>query len=140
MADDDSDKTEDPTGKRLGEAREKGQVGKSREVDHWFMLLAITLVIFIFGPRMGSDIKDTLIIYIAQTNQIPVDQNALQGLFWHLAGKLALILAPSIALLFVAGVGSAPGSCARPSPRQCLERAMSPAASRDSSAQPSAAV
>jgi len=106
MADSDSDKTEDPTGKRLGEAREKGQVGKSREVDHWFMLLAITLVIFIFGPRMGSDLKDMLIIFIAQTNQIPVDQNALQDIFLRLATKLALMLAPSIALLFVAGVGS----------------------------------
>jgi flagellar biosynthesis protein FlhB len=106
MADADSDKTEEPTGKRLGEAREKGQVGKSREVDHWFMLLAITLVIFIFGPKMGSNLKDTLIVFIAQTNQIPVDQNALQGLFWNLAGKIALTLAPSIALLMVAGIGS----------------------------------
>jgi flagellar biosynthetic protein FlhB len=106
VADSDSDKTEDPTGKRVGEAREKGQVGKSREVDHWFMLLAITLVIFIFGPRMGSDLKDMLIVFIAQTNQIPVDQNALQGIFLRLATKLAFMLAPSIALLLVAGVGS----------------------------------
>jgi len=106
MAETDSDKTEDPTGKRLGEAREKGQVGKSREVDHWFMLLAITLVIFVFGPRMGSDLKDALIIFIAQANQIPVDQNALQGVFLKLATKIAFTLAPAVALLFVAGIGS----------------------------------
>lgn len=106
MADNDSDKTEDPTGKRLGEAREKGQVGKSREVDHWLMLLAITLVIFIFGPKMGSDLKDALIVFIAQANQIPVDQNALQGLLLRLAGKVGIALAPSVALLAVAGIGS----------------------------------
>src|SRR5579863_10021619 len=106
MADDDSDKTEDPTGKRLGEAREKGQVGKSREVDHWLMLLAITLVIFIFGQKMGSDLKDTLVTFIAQANQIPVDQNALQQLLLRLAGKVALALAPTMAVLCVAGVGS----------------------------------
>lgn len=106
MADSDSDKTEDPTGKRLGDAREKGQVGKSREVDHWLMLLSITLVIFIFGPKMGSDLKDALVVFIAQANQIPVDQNALQQLLLGLAGKIGLALAPAVGLLMVAGIGS----------------------------------
>ena len=35
---------------------------KSREIDHWIMLLAITLVILIFGPKMGSDLKEGLVI------------------------------------------------------------------------------
>lgn len=106
MAEDDSSKTEEPTGKRLGEAREKGQVGKSREVDHWLMLLAITLVIFIFGPKMGGDLKEALVIYIAQANQIPLDTRALQQLFLHLATRTAFMLAPAVALLAVAGIGS----------------------------------
>jgi flagellar biosynthetic protein FlhB len=106
MADSDSDKSEEPTGKRLGEAREKGQVGKSREVDHWFMLLGITLLVFIFGPQMASSLKETLVIYLAQANQIPVDQDALQQLFLHIASKAAITLAPAVALLFVAGIGS----------------------------------
>ena len=106
MAEDDSSKTEEPTGKRLGEAREKGQVGKSREVDHWLMLLAITLVIFIFGPQMSSSLKDALVIYLAQANQIPVDRDALQSLFLGLATKAAFTLAPAVALLAVAGIGS----------------------------------
>lgn len=106
MAEDDASKTEEPTGKRLSEAREKGQVGKSREVDHWFMLLAITLAIFIFGPKLGRDIKDALVIFIAQSNQIPLDVDALQQLFLRLATRTALAVAPMIAILAVGGVGS----------------------------------
>ena len=41
--DDDSQKTEEPTGKRLSDAREKGQVPRSQEVSHWFMILALAL-------------------------------------------------------------------------------------------------
>ena len=39
---DDSQKTEDPTGRRLQEARESGNVANSREVNNLFMILAPT--------------------------------------------------------------------------------------------------
>ncbi len=48
MADDQKDnsqKTEDPTQRRLEQAREKGQVAKSQEVTHWFMILAGALIV-----------------------------------------------------------------------------------------------
>ena len=37
---DDSQKTEEPTSKKLEDARKKGQVPLSREVNNWLMLLA----------------------------------------------------------------------------------------------------
>jgi flagellar biosynthetic protein FlhB len=106
MAENDSEKTEEPTGKRLGEAREKGQVGKSREIDHWVMLLAITLVIFMFGPKLGADLKNELAIFLGQAHAIPVDRSALGPLLMHLGAKVALAMAPTVLLLAVAGIGS----------------------------------
>jgi flagellar biosynthetic protein FlhB len=103
---DDTEKTEEPTGKRLGEAREKGQVGKSREIDHWIMLLAITLVIFIFGPKLGSDLKDALIVFLSQAHAIEIGRDSLSPILMTLGGKVALALAPTMLLLAVAGVGS----------------------------------
>ena len=52
MADDtdDSEKTEDPTHKRLKEAHDKGDVPKSQEVSTWFTLAGATLMIAIFAP------------------------------------------------------------------------------------------
>ncbi len=107
MADeDDSQKTEEPTGKRVSEAREKGQVGKSREIDHWMMLLAITLVIFMFGPHIGSQLEDSLIVFLAQAQAMPVDVAMLQQIFLKLALQAAIALAPAMALLIVAAIGS----------------------------------
>src|SRR5258708_12829932 len=102
----DSEKTEDPTGKRMGEAREKGQAGKSREIDHWMMLLAITLAVFMFGPKLGTDLRDELVLFFAQAHAIPVDRGALGPLLQKLAMQTALALAPTVSLLAVAGIGS----------------------------------
>ena len=41
--DDSSDKTEDPTQKRLDEALERGDVAKSQEVNTWFVLAGALL-------------------------------------------------------------------------------------------------
>lgn len=103
---DDSQKTEDPTSKRQAEAREKGQVGKSRELDHFFMLLAISLAVFIFGPSLMTRVKDILMIFVEAPHAMAVDKFALQDMLWRLAGQLGLALAPVIALLVIAGLGS----------------------------------
>ena len=48
---DDSQKTEEPTPKRLEEARKKGQIALSRELNTWLMLLTGTIII---GTMSGS--------------------------------------------------------------------------------------
>jgi flagellar biosynthesis protein FlhB len=108
MADDndDSQKTEDPTPKRQGEAREKGQVAKSREIDHWAMLLASTLIVFIFGPGMAASMKQALVIFLEQPHAIPADLGNLQHLLVTVLIKVGIALAPPVALLIVAAVGS----------------------------------
>ena len=47
MADenDDTEKTEDPTQKRLDDALERGDVAKSQEVNTWFVIAGATLVL-----------------------------------------------------------------------------------------------
>ena len=53
MADIDQDeKTEHPTGKRLGEAREQGQVPVSRETATWVVLLCILVIVGWMLPSM----------------------------------------------------------------------------------------
>ena len=41
MSDDPETKTEEPTGKRLGDARSKGQVAQSREIAHTVLDLQV---------------------------------------------------------------------------------------------------
>src|SRR6266478_2449557 len=56
MADenDTSDKTEDPTQKRLDDALERGDVVKSQELNTWFVIAAGTLVMSTFSESIGG--------------------------------------------------------------------------------------
>ena len=60
MADenDASDKTEDPTQKRLDDAHDRGDVAKSQEVNTWFMIAGATLVLSTFSGSIGGGIAD----------------------------------------------------------------------------------
>ena len=55
MADDqdDTERSEDPTQKRLDEALERGDVVKSQEVNAWFVLACATLTLMMFSGSMS---------------------------------------------------------------------------------------
>ena len=71
---DDSQKTEDPSARKLARARDKGQVVHSREVNNWFIVgTGLGLVLF-FGPPSARAIGDALYRYVSAPQQIAVGQ------------------------------------------------------------------
>jgi len=61
MADTDSgEKTEDPTGKRLEDARDKGQIAKSPEFTTAAFLLGFLLILSFAGPPLWRFLVDTM--------------------------------------------------------------------------------
>lgn len=68
---DDSQKTEDPSPKKLEEARKKGQIALSREVNNWAMLFAGTMLIAAFAAPMMRDLTGIMRFYIENAAQIP---------------------------------------------------------------------
>jgi flagellar biosynthesis protein FlhB len=107
MADesDTSDKTEDPTQKRLDQAVEHGDVVKSQELNTWFVIAAATLVMSTFAGSMGSEIKEPLRNLIAKSWTIPVDGPSLLGLAKSLEYMLIGVLGLPIGLLAFAAIG-----------------------------------
>lgn len=103
---DESQKTEEPTAKKLQEARNKGQVAMSREVNNWVMLLVGTILIAALGRQVLGGIKETLAFYIGQAHQIPSAPGgvafALSEGFWHI---LAVLATPLIILMLAAFFG-----------------------------------
>jgi flagellar biosynthesis protein FlhB len=97
MADEDSEKTEAPTQKRLDEALQRGDVVKSQEVNTWFVMAGATLVLMIFSGSMSSNLLTTLRGLIANSSIIRMDGPALPGLFQ----KLGLELIAAIAIPFL---------------------------------------
>ena len=53
---DDEDKTEDPSPKKQREAREKGQVAQSREINTWVILFTATLLISWMSVQIGDSL------------------------------------------------------------------------------------
>jgi flagellar biosynthetic protein FlhB len=96
---DDGNKTEEPSQKRLDDAREKGQIASSREINHWFMFLASTLAIFLFGPAAFRDFFVMLQAFFEAPHAFQLDTNAVIDLLSTLLLKMALALWPIIALL-----------------------------------------
>ncbi|MET1411284.1 flagellar biosynthesis protein FlhB [Roseibium sp. HPY-6] len=109
MADDtdDSEKTEDPTQKRLKEAHDKGDVPKSQEVSTWFTLVGATLMIALFAPGAASSMGELMKGYLEHAHQIPVDGYALKALWRDTGQSVALIVGlPMVALLVMAIAGN----------------------------------
>ncbi len=103
---DDSQKTEEPTPKKIEQARKKGQVGLSREINNWVMLLAGTILIAaVAGPVLG-DLKNLMKAYIEHSHDFPPTPGGLHvilgGAYMKVIGILAL---PFIVLMTAAFLG-----------------------------------
>jgi flagellar biosynthetic protein FlhB len=73
MAEDDTEKTLDPSQKRLQEAHDRGDVVKSQEVSTWFLMAGATLIIMAFSGAASSAVMTTFRGLIANSYNIPVD-------------------------------------------------------------------
>jgi flagellar biosynthetic protein FlhB len=67
---DDSQKTEEPTQKKLDDSRKKGQVPLSKETNNWVMLLAGTIVVVGMGGSMMSDLSHLFTALIQNSYQL----------------------------------------------------------------------
>jgi flagellar biosynthetic protein FlhB len=103
---DDSQKTEDPTQKKIDESRKKGQVALSREVNNWVILLAATIMIAAFLPSMFSKMSDMLESYIANAHAVPLGKNGVGVMLWDATRRSLQIMAfPLGFLMFAAFIG-----------------------------------
>src|ERR1700681_3545517 len=105
MADenDTSDKTEDPTQKRLDDAHDRGDVAKSQEVNTWFMIAGATLVLSSFSGSIGG-IQMPLRNLIANSWMIHTDGPSLLQLAQSLEYTLIAALGVPLLLLALAAI------------------------------------
>jgi flagellar biosynthetic protein FlhB len=107
MADepDTTEKTEDPTQKRLDEALKRGDVVKSQEVNTWFIIAGATLVMSAFSGSMSSELSATMRGLIANAHNISVDGPALPRLFQKIGVEMIAAIAIPFLLLMLAALG-----------------------------------
>jgi flagellar biosynthesis protein FlhB len=100
---DDSQKTEDPTQKRLEDARKKGDVAKSLDVPIWFLFLATAGIMAAAGPLAGM-IADPLVRIMDHPHAFKLTDGGAQQLMGALLMSLALPLGIIFAVIAVASV------------------------------------
>ncbi|MFO0109369.1 MAG: flagellar biosynthesis protein FlhB [Alphaproteobacteria bacterium] len=101
---DESSKTEEPTQRRLEEARKKGQIASSREVNHFFMLLAITFLLMTLALPMMKDTTRILKPFITQPDMVEVSGAAFAQQMQELMLNLAAILLLPFAIFVIAAL------------------------------------
>jgi flagellar biosynthetic protein FlhB len=101
---DDSQQTEQPTQKRLEQAREAGDVVKSTEVTAFVVLAGGTLAIAMFGRSLVVGIAGILTQFIQEPDQMAVDGAGLASLMRGVLLHVAIVLAPFMGVMLTAAV------------------------------------
>ncbi|MCC5994900.1 MAG: flagellar biosynthesis protein FlhB [Oceanicaulis sp.] len=99
---DKSEKTEQPTERKLKKARDEGDVAKSQEISGWFTLAAGLAVIAFMAPGFTRELARAMSVFLERPHQLSLDGGAALGLVMQSLTMLALILGLAYALLMVA--------------------------------------
>ena len=100
----DTDRSEDPTQKRLDDALARGDVVKSQEVSTWFVIAGGALVLAAFSGSMVGGLATTLKGLIANAHQIPVDGQGLIAVVLRIEREVLAAVAIPIVLLALAAI------------------------------------
>jgi flagellar biosynthetic protein FlhB len=99
MADSDQEKTEAATPRRLEEARKKGQVPRSRELNVLASLLVSGFALLVLGPMIVEGIRKMLVRGLSFDHNLAYDAFAMSEELWAAAIATMLLLAPFFLLM-----------------------------------------
>ena len=104
MADqNDAEKTEQPTAKKLSDARKKGNIARSQEVNSWAALLGLLICLVTFIPWLMSKVTLLNFVFLESPHSIEVNNESIQGLFRVTATELFLIVGPILFFFLILG-------------------------------------
>lgn len=97
------EKTEKPTGKKLNDARSKGQVAKSQELSTAVVLLTGFFALKVYGAKIYEYIS-TYMVYIFSHIYQPIDVEFIMRLFVGIILLLAKTAFPIMMIIMLAGI------------------------------------
>ncbi len=99
----DTEKSEDPTAKRLEDAIKRGDVAKSQEVNTWFLLLGATIGFFMFG---GASTNKLAIAFrdVLGNLHLATDPSLVMRAIMRLFGQVLVAVGPLMAILVLSAL------------------------------------
>ena len=106
MAEEDqSSKTEEATPKKLDDAFQRGEVAKSQEISHWFMLFGGTMALALFAEASGAQLSGFFTGYFERVGTMPADGGRMVDLMGRVGMLLIAVLALPFMVLVLAAIG-----------------------------------
>ena len=104
MADEDkASKTEKPTGKKISDAKQEGQVARSTELQSWAVLIGVTFVLMVIIPWAMTNIAMINVKFIQQAHAIPMDIYHLREVMEQLVKEVGVIILPIMFIFLILG-------------------------------------
>lgn len=101
---DDSQKTEEPTSKRLRDARSKGQVAVSREINTWVLLFGTGLMIALVFPTLMNEMALVFRSFLERPHELLTDRGGLGNVTTDLILEVAAILLLPLAIFMILAI------------------------------------
>ena len=104
---DENDKSEDPTQKRLDDALKRGDVAKSQEVNTWFIIAGGTLVMMAFAGSMSHGLTTSMRGILANSYSIRVEGRGFLQVVQKIGiDVIAAVAIPMLILVIAAVAGN----------------------------------
>lgn len=107
MADDAEDKTEEPTDRKLSQARDQGNIPTSQEVKIWAGLVGALAIVAMFAPYMAQDVQRLMLPFIEHPHAFPMEQGDVGQLLAEITVSMIKIMILPMMMLMVLAVASA---------------------------------
>lgn len=101
---DKSQKTEDPTDRKLSEAHKRGEVAKSTEVTALFSLIMGTLVFAFYSADMATKLRVALSRFFEQAHTRAFEAADMAAMFREVMGIITIAILAPLALIILGGV------------------------------------
>ena len=101
---DQEDRTEDPTQRKLEQAIERGDIAKSQEINTWFVLAGGTLALMATSDFAGQTLFKSLRGMLANAGRVPADGAALAAYGTYALTTWLSALAVPLGLVLLAGL------------------------------------
>ncbi|KEH96939.1 fused FliR family export protein/FlhB family type III secretion system protein [Clostridium massiliodielmoense] len=100
------DKTEEATPHKLSEARKKGQVAKSKEINSAIILLTSTIILLTLGEYVANSLKKDMIEFFTSYLNMNLNSGNLQSIVVTIMWRFAVVFLPVVVPLMIMGVGA----------------------------------
>ena len=95
------ERTEEPTERRLQEARKKGQVPRSKELNTMLSLLLASIALLVFGGYISQNLMQISVEGFSIPRELAFDTAQLPFQFMYMVSQALLALSPFMAIMLV---------------------------------------